>query len=143
MLRILKLELYAAFHNRFLWALFVMIIFLSIPMTGFGAKRTMRQVLVFDTAINNSYTEAIQAIKGEGYFVFHDGKNQKYLIESKSESLLKPGGSLYQKYGWLLEKEYTQKQYIEGTYYSIATKNVYETWVFDRILKDYAAFGQS
>lgn len=141
MLRVLKFELYAAFYNRFFWALFVMIVVLSVPMTGFGAKRILRQVLVFDTAINNSYTEAIQAIKGQGYFTFYDGRNQKYLIESGAESLLKPGGSLYQKYGWLLEKDYTHNQFIDGTYYPAEAKNVYETWVFDRILKDYAAIG--
>lgn len=139
MLRVLKFELYAAFRNRLFWALFVMIVVLSVPMTGVGAKRTVRQVLVFDTGISNSYTAVIQAIRGQEYFAFYDGINQKYLIESEAVSLLKPGGPLYQKYGWLLEKEYTQKQYIEGNYYPADAENVYETCVFERILRDYAA----
>ena len=140
MFRIFKSELYIAIHSPFFCALFALIVVISIPITACGTNlRDVHNVIVFDVSMNDRYTNAIQAIIDQNYYARYDSKTGKYMIASEAESLLKPGNTLYDEYGWLLDEKYERKQFIEDTYYSADEKNVFETWRFNRILKDNAA----
>jgi hypothetical protein len=139
MLRVLKSELFKAFRTPFFYGLFIMIVLLSIPITGFGANKTVHQVLVFETAVNTRYTEAIQAIRDKGYYARYDVPSQKYIMAVEAEPLLKPGGELYKEYGLLLQEKVEYMQFIEDSYYPADAKLVLESWTFQRVLDDHAA----